>query len=203
MKGNRVLVGVTLWLVAVASVAGLAWFAIDSAGRSVTALPISPSGVSEQLDPDPAVTDLPTSPVGTVSTTGPSLPTGSPTTLPTGVSTGVSTSRPPTSPPRTSVPSTTTRPPPRTSSPPPPPRLRRTTRSDYWGSVTIGCFGAKVSLQSATPANDWAIKQPVQNTGPVKVDVEFLGDHGAKAGVLGDCVGGKPRIRVTTSGGEP
>ena len=198
MKGNRVLVGVTLWLVAVASVAGLAWFAIDSAGRSVTALPISPSGVSEQLDPDPAVTDLPTSPVAAVPTTQPSVPTASPTTVPT----GVSTSRPPIPPPRTSVPSTTTRPPPRTSSPPPPPRPRRTTRSDYWGSVTIGCVGDKVSLKSATPANDWAIKQPVQNTGPVQVEVEFLGDHGAKADVLGDCVSGRPTIKVTTSGGE-
>src|SRR5215470_1098005 len=39
MRPNRVLVGTGLWLLSVVTVAGLAWFAIDSAGDSVSGPP--------------------------------------------------------------------------------------------------------------------------------------------------------------------
>jgi hypothetical protein len=204
MKGNRVLVGVTLWLVAVASVAGLAWFAIDSAGRSVTALPISPSGVSEQLDPpsDPGLTADPPVLTPTASAASPT-----PSVSSSGVDTGDSSSLSSTS---TSTSSSTGgNPRPSTSSPRPTPkpttsapRQRILTQSGYWGSATISCVGAKVTLRSATPANNWQVNEPTQPIG-AEVEVEFHGTDGGEVHVKGRCLsGGRPDLDVQTSGGD-
>jgi hypothetical protein len=207
MRGNRVLAGALLWLVAVATVAGLAWLAIDSAGKSVTALPVSQAGSGpaqgdQQSEPTSAPTDQATTPAAE--------PTGSPSsrnTSLTGLSSGVSTSasasaltsRSPDQPSSSSRPASSSAsgsPPPHS---PPPPRSVGKTVNGYWGSVRITCAGDRVTLQLATPANDWAVKKPIEK-GPVQVEVEFSGERGASAHVQGECVGGQPVLTVEASG---
>jgi hypothetical protein len=195
---NRVVVGLVLWLTAVCSVAGLAWFAIDSAGKSVTALPISQSGVAQQLEPDPD----PTVPAGP-SSTPPVVPPSS--SDPTGVSTGaVSVSATPSDPtsstPSTGTTSRTSRPSPTTSrptqkpSPPPPPKTYRDTKGGGWGTVTVGCQSGTVSLLNASPGQGW--RMDIQSNGAPEVDVVFSPGKGKPVQVTAVCVSNRPVIHV-------
>ena len=193
---NRVVVGLLLWLTAVGAVAGLAWFAIDSAGKSVTALPIAPSGVAQELPP----TQDPTASVDDSAT-----PSTAPTTsaAPTGVSTGAlgistepttSTASASTSPSRTRPPSPiTTRPTPK----PTPPRTRTDSKSGFWGSVSAACTGSKLGYANAVPANDWSVT-PVDQQKNVSARFQFNGEHGAKVKVAVACSNGRPDIQVDT-----
>jgi hypothetical protein len=191
MRVNRVVVGVLLWLVAVVTVAGLAWFAIDSAGKSVTALPDSepvladPSAAAAGTDNTPAA--QPTSVPPPSISSAPASTTGAPS----GVSSPVSASRP--NPNKSHsphpAPSTSSRPSTHTSTPPPPHPARKTT-SGTWGSVTIVCTPDGASLVGAAPANGWTVK--VGSNGTPKVEVDFNGGQGPPVHVEGTCPGGKP-----------
>jgi len=195
MRGNRVLAGVLLWLLAVVTVAGLAWFAIDSAGKSVTALPVSApevAGPSLPGDgtgpPDSAATSAP--PTAAAVGSGPADPNA------TGVSTGVSTSRSAVGPatrsadPQSGTPGSK---PPRSTTPAP--RVNSWTRKGPWGSITITCAGDRAALQSARPADQWQVKH-VSSSGPVKVEVEFGGRHGLDKNVEGTCRAGQATFVV-------
>ena len=192
---NRVVVGLLLWLTAVCTVAGLAWFAIDSAGKSVTALPIAPSGVSDQIEPEPEPTPS-LAPTSTSTTAPPTSPS------PTGVSTGAVglSTEPPTatstspSPSRTKSPSpspTTSRPTPKPS----PPRTRTDSTSGFWGSVSAACTGGKLEYANAVPANDWSVT-PTERQRNVSAKFQFNGEHGDKVKVAVSCSNGRPAFDV-------
>jgi hypothetical protein len=198
---NRVVVGLVLWLTAVCSVAGLAWFAIDSAGKSVTALPISQSGVAQQLESDPE----PTVPAD-LSSTPPVAPPSS--SDPTGVSTGaLSVSAPPSDPTSsagsTGSPSRTSRPSPPTSrptqrpTPPPPPKTYRGTESGGWGTVTVGCRAGKVSLLTALPGQGWQMDvRSDGSNGATEVEVVFSPQKGKPVQVTAGCLNDRPDMHV-------
>jgi hypothetical protein len=194
MRVNRVLVGLLLWLGAVVMVAGLAWFAIDSAGRSVTALPVGEAAATDPAQASTAADDTSTSDPGPTAAPVPTTtPRPQPTSVvPTGVSTGAATSRPAGSSnaarhsqPSSSTPSQATR-----SSAPTPQPVRKTLDGP-WGSLTIACTADRVALYSATPADGWNVK--VDSNGPVKVEAEFNGRQGPPVHIEGLCNGnGKP-----------
>jgi hypothetical protein len=191
MRVNRVIVGVLLWLVAVVTVAGLAWFAIDSAGKSVTALPDSepvladPSGAVPTTSAARPTAPAPSSVPAPSTTSAPAGTTGAPS----GVSSPAATSRPSPNRPHSprSVPSTSSRP---SRSTTPPPHPARKTTSGGWGSVTIVCKPDGASLVGAAPANGWTVK--VGSSGTPKVEVDFNGGQGPPVHVEGTCPGGKP-----------
>ncbi len=166
---TRILASVTLWLVAVASIAAIAWLAIDAAGRQVTAGPVSASlastaGGSKHAD----------------STGGRASSAGRP----------ASTSRAST--PRTSRPATPSAPASPTG------RARNPVPGTYataGGRIGVICRGRSVTLDGgyAQPASGWSVR--VASGGPQQVQVVFeLNDDQALL-VLADCAAdGRPQF---------
>lgn len=117
--------GVALWMAIVVAGSGLAWFAIDRAGRQVsTAEPLVPDRTGATSTPDTAA------------------PSPTPTTHPT---TPTSSTPTPTVPTPTAAPSRS----PTTEHP----RFRTWTGTA--GSVTVSCSGSQSRLVGASPADGW------------------------------------------------
>jgi hypothetical protein len=176
MRLNRGLAGAGLWALSVITVAGLAWFAIDSAGRSVSG--------SQNLTVVAANADgSGGSQTGTGSSTGPGRST-------IGLATGPDGSTTPSA-------AATTTSPPAPQRPASQPVSR--TYSGSGGRVTVTCTGSIASLESASPSSGWSMT--VEEAGPQEVEVQF--GHGSDSAltVQGRCVAGAPVFTATT--GEP
>jgi hypothetical protein len=169
---TRILASITLWFAAVASVAGIAWLAIDTAGRQVTAVPISA----------PMATDL----------TGPPTPSAaqSPSSSATSASPKSSSTR---SSPR-SRPSRTASKPAKNSGSASTPTWVTGTYSTTAGRLRVSCQAAQITLDGgyAQPAPGWSVR--VQSGGPQRVQVLFeLRDKQAVL-VLAVCADGRPQF---------
>lgn len=196
MRNRRFLAGMVLWLAAVVTVAGLAWFAIDSAGRQVTTLPLAETGTGQpdgSSTTDDTTIDLGTPPpdtgsagaTGTPSPDGSASPTASPTDRPS--------SRP--APKKTRHPARTTRPhQPRptttTSRPAQPVSGSRTTRG---GRLKATCRGATLDDYQAVPHDDWSAS--VQRKGSGVAEAKFTQDKD-EVDVEVSCGTGRPVFTV-------
>lgn len=168
MRVVRLLAGVAAWLVAVAGVAGVAWIAIDSAGREVGA-PLVPPAPSDPPVPPVPWTATPPGPTTGTTTAGPTLPgTSLPhTTLPSTPSPGASPSLAP-----------------------------GTGRSDSaGGTLLVRCRGSVVEDWRARTADGWRVEvRPTAGTGALTLAVaaRFVSDTGQVLDVHGFCRGGSP-----------
>ena len=180
---TRILASVTLWLVAVASVAAIAWLAIDAAGRQVTSvqvaasLPSAGSGTPTQTPSAGSTTDGGGAPASASPTTIPATPAktqvkkGAPASTPTSASTS--------------------------SGAPSVARSGPVVAGSYTtaaGRVRVTCRGRTITLDGgyAQPAPGWSVR--VQSGGPMQVQVVFeLGDQQALL-VVGVCADGRPQF---------
>jgi hypothetical protein len=169
---TRILASITLWFAAVASIAGIAWLAIDTAGRQVTAVPISA----------PMATDLTDPPTPSVAqTTSSSATSASPRSSVTGSS------------PR-SRPTRTTSQPAKTSGSASVPTWVTGTYATTAGRLRVSCRAAQITLDGgyAQPAPGWSVR--VQSGGPQRVQVLFeLRDKQAVL-VVAVCADGRPQF---------
>jgi hypothetical protein len=161
---------VALWLLVVGAASGVAWFAIDRAGREVLTSPVGgrvPAGQVATSAPTRAATGpTPTSDdhgEDSPAPTATSSPSRAPVVPPSGSGdrlhppsrTTTSTTRPPTPPP---------------SSPPGPAAVDRSVRVQG-GQVGVRCVGRTISLRYATPSDGWRVE--VDDQGPEHVKVRF------------------------------
>jgi len=168
MRPNRVLAGAGLWSLAVVTVAGLAWFAIDSAGDSVsgsqnvTVIPANADGSQAGTATGSGRTSL-----------GPAVgPDGS---VPSGAA-GTTTSPPVT---------------PRSAAQP----VSKTYNGSA-GRVTVSCTGSVAAMESASPSGGWSMT--VEEEGPQVVEVVFGHGSDTGVTVEARCAGGAPVFSATT-----
>jgi hypothetical protein len=215
---RRVTGAVLGWLLVVTAASGLAWFAIDHAGRDVVAAvaPVSATSAAGRATPGTAgsavsASGRPTvssSPGDTSSAPAPAPTTGGPTATPSPGSSGTprgpggSGPHPTTgggggasSTSRTTSPGTPT---PRSATTPPPPPSSVVDRSVQvaGGQVGARCAGATISLRYAQPADGWRVE--VQGSGPEAVEVTFRSASGEQQ-VRAGCVNGTPSFSAATS----
>jgi hypothetical protein len=170
---RSVVLGVLAWTLVVAAVSGVAWLAIDRAGREVlgpTSLPgagaaAGPTTVGSGPGPSP---DASRSPGGASPT-----PTPDPTRSPTGTSEAS----------------------PSASGQPAGPGARTRTVSVDGGRFAVTCEGRRVSLRYATPQEGWKVE--VSDEGPEKVEVHFVQRSGGEGECeyTARCEGGSPRVQ--------
>jgi hypothetical protein len=164
-----------IWLLAVVSVAGIAWLAIGTAGRQVTADPIS-APVPTEFPPTPEASGT-TRPAATRtrSTTSPARPS------PRGSTHAPSTGR------------VAHRASPRPRSTP-----VTSTYSTAAGRLRVRCEGRWITLDGgyAQPAPGWGVT--VQSGGPDRIQVTFASDQTPPLSVVAVCGQGRPRFREET-----
>ena len=165
----RVLASVTLWLAAVASIAGIAWFAIDAAGRQVTSSPIAAAFPTE------------------IPLTSSATPLASPTSRPSSTKLdGASTGTPK---PTTSLPVGT-----RSSAAAGTALAISGAYSTVGGRLRVVCKGTGVTLDGgyAQPTSGWSVQ--VETAGPAEVQVLFELDDVQALLVTAACSNGHPRF---------
>lgn len=166
MRNRRLVAGVTVWVAAVATVAGLAWFAIDSAGRQVTALSASADS------PLPGVSDEELG-VGTPTGSDPEQseePTAEPSPTPEPGGGDPDESGKPT---RESA------------------RTVYGSRSTSGGRVSVSCTGTRIRF-NVVPVNGWRADV---DPGSSRVDARFRSST-REIEVLAACASGAPRFTV-------
>lgn len=172
-RGRRYLTAGLLWLLVVGATAVVAWIAIGSASRSVTAVPLSADNGDAGAGPGQTGTGLvPASGAegpGTGHTTassrgGPAGEANSPTPSATGSSASLAT------------------------------RTFRVTA----GVVTASCLGTRIQLVSAAPTNGWSMV--VDASGPGEVEVEFARASAGGVKVEARCAGGIPSFTQELEG---
>jgi hypothetical protein len=189
------------WLVCVGVVAGVAWYAIDSAGRQVRILgqaPVRWGSTSAVPDPqDEALAPTP-APASTTST-----PAATPTVTPTlgaAVATGPTPAAP--SPDRTTggggataAPRSTPTPrPPKTPKPSGPgPTISSETTETRGGSVTVTCSSSAPIDYVVNPDQGWSASG--KRSGPTEAEIK-LSRPGSTIEVHAKCVDGRPRTTV-------
>jgi hypothetical protein len=180
---TRILASIGIWLAAVVTVAGIAWLAINTAGRQVTAAPISA----------PIGTRLPATPSGSALLSP--VPSATPT-VPKSTSTR---SSPPIRPTRTATakPKNTTGSDPTWTGPATITGMFSTTA----GRVKVNCTGRQISLAGgyAQPAPGWSVR--VQSDGPRQVQVLFQIHNQQAVVVFAHCSGGRPQFDQDRIGG--
>ena len=170
-----------IWLAAVVGVSATAWFAIDRAGRDITAGVVSTLPAAPLKTPTMGSAPAPaTTPTNTLSPATVDSPTPTPATTPTPAAT------------RTPTPTPRHRP-----SAPATPRDRTITVTG--GLVSVRCSGAVIGLRIAQPENDW--RAQVDTTGSGQITVSFRrGDEEEQqtTQVSAVCAGGTPTFRVNS-----
>lgn len=179
----RIGAGFMIWLAAVVSVAGIAWLAIGTAGKQVTADPIAA----------PLPTEFPPSPSPT-RTAGPTR------TTPIKDDVSPTSTRVGSSPVRSTDPVATTSPGrPDRSGRAERPNIRVTpvtsTYNTAAGRLRVRCEGREITLDGgyAQPAPGWAVS--VQSGGPDSIQVTFDTDKTPPLTVVAECGNGRPRFR--------
>lgn len=195
------------WLVAVASVSGVAWVAIDRAGRGVTTaqmsvLPPVPDGAAVVGTPSEGVPSptqqTPVPPPAAGASRPPAAATGTAGTPSTTGRTAVSPSA--AAQPRPSaLPSTRMPPSTPTPSTPTPSAATPQDRTAIvpGGQISVRCIGANLTLRAAQPDNGWQAE--VDRSGPDKIEVSFrrgTDDTGSETRVTAVCTGGTPTFTV-------
>ncbi len=211
MRVARWFAAALAWVLAVAVVAGVAWFAIDSAGREVSAggpvtvvpvanvssEPTGSPGLQPPASASPSATaattadEVPGSPTGTPtlspSAPAPASPSGSPPASRSGT-----TTRPPSSPARpTAVPT-----PPAPTPPPGTGTGRAGTYSSVAGDLTVRCAGAGIEGWGVRPAVGWRVDAVPGPQGALVV--VFTADDGRVVEVEATCRDGVPVFRASS-----
>jgi hypothetical protein len=166
---TRIFASIALWLAAVASVAGIAWLAIDTAGHQVTAAPISAPLAT--LGPNPQTPSATLSPTSRPSSTGPK---------------GAATRAAPKSSPS---PSGSRRVRGNTGS-----TSVTGTYSTRAGRVRVSCRGWRITLDDgyAQPSSGWSVR--MLSGGPQKVLVLFESEGQRDLLVVAFCSDGRPQF---------
>ena len=178
----RALLWVGAWALAVVSVAGLSWAAIDSAGRQVIAEP--PMGDVALGEPSGVHGGVPTtSPTEGAPEAERPTTTAAPTASTTDEQPGRTSAR------RTATVAATT-----------------VSRMTPGGSMTVTCVGPALSRWSVLPANGWSVTRRSVGSGQVVVGLVRNGrrGNGGRGGVTavtvrGRCEDGGPAVDVTVS----
>jgi hypothetical protein len=173
---TRILASITLWLAAVASVAGIAWLAIDTAGHQVTAVSISA----------PITPDFPDQ------TTAPAVP--SPSSAGPSATAKPSPGRSRPSPRSTRTASGQIKSAGSGSGAQPTATAVAGTYSTYGGRIRVSCSGAQITLDGgyAQPAPGWSVR--VRFGGPDQVKVLFEFRDKRTLVVVAVCAGGRPQF---------
>jgi hypothetical protein len=174
-KGRRYLTAGLLWLAVVGVSAVVAWIAIGSASRSVTAVPLSADRGDAGTGPEKA----PTGPLPASGVEGPGAGSVPASSAPSADET-VKAHSPTPSATGTSATLTT--------------RTFRVTA----GVVTASCMGSRIGLVSAAPTNGWSMA--VEASGPAEVEVEFATASAGEVKVEAHCAGGIPAFAQELNG---
>jgi hypothetical protein len=197
-----------VWLGVVVVVSAVTWTVIDSAGQEILTSggPRSLPAAGVAGSPQPAGSPGPPRSPGRHRTHGPRGTAPSPTPsaqrsdhVGPGVATPRATPTPATPSSRaSSVPGTA----PSTRPVPAPAQVR--TWQGQAGTVTARCQGARISLQSATPDDGWAVRVDSRGTTAVQVRFTTGGDDDRERETLlsGTCSSGAPRFAVAADGGS-
>jgi hypothetical protein len=178
---------VAVWLLAVAVVAGVAWFAIDSAGREVSGGDDVVSLVSA-AQPSPAVA---TAPRGAVPSP---LPSALPSPLPSATALGAA--RPGTQTRAGTRAVTPARTPAGTPSVPGPGGGRTSTYSSAGGDLVVRCVDDEVMGWVMRPADGWRAEAVPAEGGELRV--LFVGGEGGVLGVDVACRNGQASFSPTS-----
>jgi hypothetical protein len=175
---TRVLASITLWLVAVTSIAAIAWLAIDAAGRQVTSSPIAASVITT----GPATKRPTATPTGRPTTTAARPSTRPAAKITTAPADGTTNAEPSGTPEHPKHHLGTT------------PAAVAGTYSTVGGRVRVVCRGPAITLDGgyAQPASGWSIR--VATGGPLQVQVVFELDDDQALLVSALCIDGKPQF---------